>query len=223
MTTAADNLRRWLERTPAVAEVLELHPIGALPTDSPLGSWPREEIARDAELARTAVTDTAQEHCDDEGQATSYNLEWKKGERTVSSRRVRFHPAVGSAPTASAATAVDMNALVQALLKTVTDQQRLMIQSVGAITAAHQSTLTAVTEQVRELVGRVLQAESASIGSSTSSVDPEERALRLKALGVVVNEGPAIMKLVVHGMATKMLGADVVEAIEDAAEGATKQ
>lgn len=226
MTTAADNLRRWLERVPAVADVLELHPLGALPTDAPLASWPREDVARDAELLRTAVTDTAQEHCDDEGAATSYTLEWKKGERVIGSRRVRFHPTPGSAAPTPAATAIDTNALVLALLKTVTEQQRLMIQSVGAITAAHQSTLTAVTEQVRELVGRVLLAEASGGGVSGSTVDPEERALRLKALGVVVNEGPSILKLIVHGVATKMLGPEVAEAIDDvhdAVEGATKQ
>lgn len=227
MTTAADNLRRWLERVPAVADVLELHPLGALPTDSPLASWPREAVAADPEVVRVAITDTAQEHCDDEGTATSYTVEWKKGERVIGSRRVRFHPTPGStAPASATPVPIDANALIQALLKTVTDQQRLMIQAVGAVTAAHQSTLTAVTEQVRELVGRVLLAEASGGGAPANTIDPEERALRLKALGVVVNEGPSILKLIVHGVATKMLGPEVAEAIDDvhdAVEGATKQ
>lgn len=213
MTTAADNLRRWLERVPAVAEVLELHPLGALPTDSPLATWPREEVRADAELVRTAVTDTAQEHCDDEGQATSYTLEWKKGERVLSSRRVRFHPTPGSAAPTPAA-AVDTNEIVQALLKTVTDQQRLMIQAVGGIVAAHQSTLTAVTEQMRVLSERLMVTEAHG-GAASTATDPEERALRVRALGVIVNEGPSIMKLVLHAAATKMLGPEAAEAIEE--------
>jgi len=221
VTTSADNLRRWLARVPAVADVLELHPLGALPTDSPLASWPRDEVARDAELVRTAIADTAQGHSDDEGQSLSFNLEWKKADRVIGSRRVRFTVTDGAESTTAAAP-IDTNAMVRDLLKTITDQQRLMIQAVGGIVAAHQSTLQAVTEQMRVLNERVV-AQDALSPLSSGALDPEERALRVKALGVIVHEGPSIMKLLVHAAATKMLGPEAAEAIDDAVEGATQQ
>lgn len=203
MTTAADNLRKWLARVPAVGEVIELHPLGALPTDSPLASWPRDEVARDAELVRAAISDTAQEHCDDEGQATTYALEWKRGEKIISTRRVRFHPSVGSEPVRNGGDTINSAELVRDLLKTITDQQRLMIQSVGAIVAAHQSSLSAVTEQMRALHERVL-AQDAPRDESTDA----EREMRVRALGVVLDRGPAILDLLLAAGANKVLGGD---------------
>lgn len=202
MTTAADNLRKWLARVPAAAEVLELHPLGALPTDSPLATWPRDEVARDAELVRSAIADTAQEACDDEGAAVTFALEWKRGDKPISTRRVRFHPSVGSEPAAKP-DAINTNELVQTLLKTITDQQRLMIQSVGAIVAAHQSSLSAVTEQMRALHERVL-AQDVPRDESTDA----ERELRVRALGVVLDRGPAILDLMLAAGANKVLGGD---------------
>lgn len=223
MTATPDLICKWLERRPAAAAQLELRVHGDALNEAPLAVWALDQVKHDAQSVCNDLTAIAQDHCDTEAEPTVYVMTFvtSKGAAVVS-RKLRRNPAgVIGEPKAKDPSAD----ITRELLKTIVDQNRLIVGSVGALVAAHRETLASVTQTLAQHPPSQSDLAAITAAMTQNSSDPELTAVRVEALKAFMERGPAMLDLLI-GWGTDVLirrAGPAGSAALDAVNGSTTQ
>jgi hypothetical protein len=228
----SERLQLWLYKPVPGSRVLQLLHEQALGQHTTVASWSREDVDGAKEQAinqADQVIDAAQDHADSVGEACRFLIQWttESGERALRTMVHRCAPTGGTENEhAARADFVSPNAMVGQLLNHISQQQRVINGSIGAVLAAYERAL--VMQQ------NTIQAQQTLIMSSHEQLqeleapatnEHEEHLTRLKthALEKLVELGPDLFKMGAHVAANLSKGRGAAETNQPPAQPAVRR
>lgn len=189
-----------------------------------VATWMREDVDECVENNRSIgaqVLDAAQDHADSVGEGCRFSLQWKSD--TGQTLRAIVHRAAPSERPANEhalhAEFVSPNAMIGQLLSHISQQQRVINGSIGAVLSAYERALHMQTKTIDQQ-NAMLAASRAELQQTTvGSGDVQLAQLKTEALRKFVDLGPDVMRMAIAAFGARV-GVDLDAAAELGATGA---
>lgn len=207
MTMSAERMSKWINKAVPGGTFLVLLHEQSVGTPLCVATWTREDVEEAREQAQSIGADVlsaAQDHADSVGEGCRFLLQWQN--ETTRAIRSIVHRAVPSdrepGEHALHAEFVSPNAMIGQLLGHISQQQRVINGSIGAVLAAYERALL-MQQKTIESQGAVITARAADAveGELGGAESGELIALKARALEKLIELGPDVVRMAASSVA----------------------
>jgi hypothetical protein len=213
-----EKLSQWVNKLVPGGRALVLAHDQAVGQPLVVATWTREDVDEALEQNKSIgaqVLDAAQDHADSVGEGCRFTLQWQSD--TGKTLRAIVHRAAPSERPqnehALHAEFVSPNAMIGQLLSHISQQQRVINGSIGAVLSAYERALHMQTKTI-EQQNVMLTASRVELQTVGGGADVQLSQLKADALRKFLDLGPDVVR-----MAIAAIGARAGVELEDAAAG----
>jgi len=208
-----EKLSQWVNKVVPGGRTLVLAHDQAVGQPLVIATWTREDVDELSEQNKSVgaqVMDAAQDHADSVGEGCRFTLQWQSD--TGKTLRAIVHRAAPSERPANEhalhAEFVSPNAMIGQLLSHISQQQRVINGSIGAVLSAYERALQMQTKTI-EQQGAIITASRVELQSANvGAPDAQLTQLKADALRRFLDLGPDVLKMAIAAFAARAGGPD---------------
>lgn len=203
-----EKLSQWVNKVVPGGRTLVLAHDQAVGQPLVVATWTREDVDEAQEQNKSIgaqVLDAAQDHADSVGEGCRFTLQWQSD--TGKTLRAIIHRAQPTErpenPHAAHAEFVSPNAMIGQLLSHISQQQRVINGSIGAVLSAYERALVMQQKTLESQASIILAQRDERLSSPVVGGDEALIALKADALRKLVEFGPEIAKMALTAFAMR--------------------
>jgi hypothetical protein len=196
-----DKLSQWVNKTvPGGRSLVILHEQG-VGGGLVVASWTREDVDEHRERGTSIgadVMDSAQDHADSVGESCRFLIQWQndlgKALRSIVHRAAPTDRPMNEHQ--ANAEFVSPNAMIGQLLNHISQQQRVINGSIGAVLAAYERALGMQQKTIESQQSLLATMRDLDQDAPPSEVEAQLSALKIGALERIIEHGPELAKMI---------------------------
>jgi hypothetical protein len=212
-TMTPEKLSQWIYKIVPGGRTLVLAHDQAVGQPLVVATWTREDVDEAQENNRSMgaqVLDAAQDHADSVGEGCRFTLQWRSD--VGATLRAIIHRAAPQDRPANEhalhAEFVSPNAMIGQLLSHISQQQRVINGSIGAVLSAYERALVMQQKTMESQASMLLAYRDEPRSHVAGAADEALLTLKADALRKLVEFGPEIAKMAVTAFAARGLKSD---------------